>query len=258
MGLDTFRPAAIAVAGIAAIGLGVALGPSAGEATGLPIRSAGNGQTSTVGALFTRAASGKLSDHFCTASVVDSPGGDLVVTAAHCMAGRTAGQMAFVPDYSRGHRPYGTWMVSQIIEDQQWRTASSPDDDFAFLVVHQPGSKTALEELTGGETVGIDESACRTVKVAGYPDGQDGPISCQNTALQFSPTQFEFDCPGFTDGTSGSPLLEDVGPSDGVDAVIGVIGGYEQGGTSAAVSYAARFSTRMASLYKTALAAAGS
>jgi V8-like Glu-specific endopeptidase len=257
MGLDTFRPAALALAGIAAIGVGVALSPAAGKATSLHASSAAYGRTSTVGALFTRATSGKLSDHFCTASVVDSPAGDLVVTAAHCLAGRSAGQMAFVPDYSRGDRPYGTWTVSQIIEDQQWLASSSPDDDFAFLIVYRPGTKTTLQDLTGGEVLGIDDSAGRTVKVAGYPNSQDGPISCENIAVRFSPTQFEFDCGGFTDGTSGSPLLEAAGPFDGAGTVIGVIGGYEQGGDTAAVSYAARFSARMAALYQTALAVAG-
>jgi V8-like Glu-specific endopeptidase len=257
MGLETFRPAAAALAGIAAIGAGVALGPADAKTTSLHARSA-YGRTPTVGALFTRTASGKLSDHFCTASVVDSQAGDLVVTAAHCVAGRSADQMAFVPDYSRGQRPYGTWTVSQVIEDQQWLASSSPDDDFAFLIVHRPGTKATLQELTGGEVLGIDENAGRAVKVAGYPNNHDGPITCENTAVEFSPTQFEFDCGGFTDGTSGSPLLEDAGSAGGAGTVIGVIGGYEQGGSTAAVSYADRFSARMAALYQTALAAAAS
>src|ERR1700731_2819824 len=36
-----------------------------------------------VGALFTT-SKGRLGQHFCTASVVDSPAGDLLMTAAHC------------------------------------------------------------------------------------------------------------------------------------------------------------------------------
>jgi V8-like Glu-specific endopeptidase len=257
MGLRRFRLAALALVSIALVAVGVVVSPSVGTATSMRIRTAAFGQTSTVGALFTRTASGQLSGHFCTASVVDSPAGDLVITAAHCLAGRTASQVAFVPDYARGQDPYGAWTVSQIVEDQQWLSSGSPDDDFAFLIVHQSGSKVAVQELTGGEIIGIGEAPGRTVKVAGYPDSQDGLISCQNTARGFSPTQFEFDCAGFTDGTSGSPLLADVGPFDDVDTVIGVIGGYEQGGSTAAVSYAARFSSRMAALYRIALAAAG-
>ena len=42
--------------------------------------------------------------------------------------------------------------------------------------------------------------------------------------------QLEFDCGGYTDGTSGGPFLADVNPTTGQGTVIGVIGGYEQGG----------------------------
>jgi hypothetical protein len=38
--------------------------------------------------------------------------------------------------------------------------------------------------------------------------------------------------------------------------VIGVIGGYQQGGYTASVSYAARFSANLASLYQAAVATA--
>lgn len=256
MGLGRVRPAVLSLAGIAAIVVGVAFSPAAGTAKQIQMRSATFGQTSTIGALFTLTGSGQLNAHFCTASVVDSPAGDLVVTAAHCMAGRIASQVVFVPDYANGQGPYGSWAVTRIIEDQRWASSSDPDDDFAFLIVHQRGTRIAVQELTGGEVVGIGATAGGTVKVAGYPDDQGAIISCQNTALAYSPTQFEFDCGGFTDGTSGSPLLADVGPFKDIDTVIGVIGGYEQGGSTPSVSYAARFSTRMVALYNTALAAA--
>lgn len=258
MGLGLFRPAVLTVATFAAVIAGVALSPAVGTANDVQIHSAAYGQTSTVGALFTISASGQLTGHFCTASVVDSPDGNLVVTAAHCMAGHTASEVAFVPDYADGQGPYGAWLVTRVIEDQRWLTAADPDDDFAFLVVHQPGTRIAVQEITGGEVVGIGAAAGRTIKVAGYPDGQEDLISCKNAAVAYSPTQFEFDCGGFTDGTSGSPLLADVGPFEDLDTVIGVIGGYEQGGITPSVSYAARFSARMAALYQRAIAATGS
>ena len=257
MGLGRVRPALLSLAGIAAIVAGVAFSPAAGTAKQIQMRSAAYGQTSTVGALFTLTATGQLNAHFCTASVVDSPAGDLVVTAAHCMAGHAASDVVFVPDYVNGQGPYGSWAVTRIIEDQHWVSSSDPDDDFAFLIVRQPGTRIGIQELTGGEVVGIGATGGGTVKVAGYPDGQEALISCQNTALAYSSTQFEFDCDGFTDGTSGSPLLADVGPFKDIDTVIGVIGGYEQGGSTPSVSYAAKFSTRMIALYNTALAAAG-
>jgi V8-like Glu-specific endopeptidase len=251
MRLRLGRLAAVLTAVSAAVAVVIAFSPPIGT---VQAGTAAYTQDSTVGALFSLSPSGQLQSHFCTASVVDSPAGDLLVTAAHCLKGRSVGDVAFVPDYAKGLEPFGVWTVSQVIEDQQWMSSSDPDDDFAFLVVRQAGGKDAVQDLTGGEAIGIDVSAGQRVWVAGYPDGDDAPISCANTTLEFSPTQYEFDCGGFADGTSGSPLLADVGPVG--DTVIGVIGGYEQGGSTAAVSYAARFSARMAALYQTALAAA--
>jgi Trypsin len=65
--------------------------------------------TPAVGALFT-VSGGQLGRHFCTASVVDSPPGDLVITAAHCVSGMAAGQIAFVPGYRSGVAPYGPFL----------------------------------------------------------------------------------------------------------------------------------------------------
>src|SRR5215469_4439806 len=255
MRLGSFRLLAIIVTAITII-TGISLGFVLGYTGG---RAADNrtdpGKTLTVGALFLRLASGQLKTHFCTGSVVDSPFGDLVITAAHCLIGRTAGQVAFIPDYAHGKHPYGVWLATKIIEDPEWTSFSDPDDDFAFLIVHRPGSTTPLETLTGGEVLGVGASAWRTVQVAGYPNNLDAPISCQHAARDFSSTQFEFDCGGFTNGTSGSPLLAGAGPLG--ETVIGVIGGYEQGGVTASVSYAAKFSSHMAMLYQTALAEAG-
>jgi V8-like Glu-specific endopeptidase len=243
------------IAGIAGIAVGLVLSPSVPTATAMQV-GAVSSQTSTVGALFDRMASGQLRPHYCTGSVVDSPAGDLVITAAHCLAGKTPSQLAFIPDYAHGHGPYGVWTVSQIIEDRQWMSSSDPDDDFAFLIVHQPGSAVAIQALTGGEALRVGESAGQTVRVAGYPDDLDTLITCENLALNFSPTQLRFDCGGFTDGTSGSPLIARTGPFGNVATVIGVIGGYQQGGDTPSVSYAAKFSTQMAALYQTALTAA--
>jgi len=255
--------AALAAAGLAGIILGIVTTPPARSATRLSGHLAVSGQTSTVGALFTLSASGQLGNHFCTASVVDSPTGNLIVTAAHCMRGQRPGHVVFVPGYSAGLAPYGLWTVTSVLEDLPWLASADPDDDFAFLLVTQRGGKIPVQNLTGGEMVGLGEPAGRSVVVAGYPNVQNTPVSCRNTVSAFSATQFEFDCDGFTDGTSGSPLLADPAPA-GLGArssagsaatVIGVIGGYEQGGYTASVSYAARFTSRFADLYEAAVVA---
>jgi V8-like Glu-specific endopeptidase len=207
--------------------------------------------TPAVGALFQLTGS-RLGSHFCTGSVVDSPHGDLVLTAAHCVSGLAASQIAFVPEYDNGSKPYGVWTVSSVIVDDRWATSADPDDDVAFLVVGGHDGRP-VEALTGGEHIGIGERAGQMVRVTGYPASTNSPITCNNRVTMFSPTQLQFNCGGYTDGTSGSALLTGVNPSTGLGTVIGVIGGYEQGGYLAWVSYAARFGANVAALYQEAI-----
>ncbi len=245
----------VSLIAIVATIVGVVLLASPSQAARASMPTAGPGDSRTVGAIFKMSA-GRLGSHICSGSVVDSPSGDLVLTAAHCVSGRS--DLAFVPDYSDGHEPYGVWQVSRVIVDQNWQSSSDADDDFAFLTVHQAGAKTSLQDLTGGEVLGIGAPAGQMVTVAGYPDDLNTQVSCQNVATAFGITQLKFDCGGFPDGTSGSPFLASPASAGGSSVVIGVIGGYERGGSTPSVSYAARFGPSMAALYKTAVAEASS
>ena len=228
------------------------LSQEAGLAPRVPVQATIFGGTPAVGALFTATGGGGLGNHFCTASVVDSPHGDLVLTAAHCVASVPASKMVFVPDYHDGKTPYGVWAITRVIVDRNWISSANPDDDVAFLVVSLPG-KGPLRDVTGSERLGVGQASGQMVQVVGYPDAAGAPIRCQNRVRQFSPHQMEFNCRGYTDGTSGSPLLAGVSPSTGLGTVIGVIGGYEQGGYTREVSYAARFGASVAALYKVAI-----
>lgn len=78
-------------------------------------------------------------------------------------------------------------------------------------------------------------------------------VSCENVVLSFGSTQLEFKCGGYTTGTSGGPMLADVNPKTGIGTVLGVIGGYEQGGDTPSVSYAAKFEANVKALYQLAI-----
>ena len=239
-----------AVTVVAAVS-GIAI-PSAALAPTVSVKARTFKGMPAVGALFSYSRGTGLGAHFCTASVVHSPNRDLVLTAAHCVSNVPAGRIAFVPGYRDGNTPYGIWLVTRVVVDKKWKTSADPDDDFAFLVVTQHGG-SPVEKVTGAEHLGIDQPARQMVRVTGYPDGAAAPIHCENVVRTFSPTQLVFDCGGFTDGTSGSPLVAHFSRSTGLGAVMGVIGGYQQGGDTAAVSYAARFSAALAALYAIAV-----
>ena len=217
-----------------------------------------NGQdfagTPAVGALFTVSGS-RLGSHFCTASVVNSPHGDLVITAAHCVSGISiSGNVAFVPGYHAGVAPYGVWTVTKVYVDASWAASSDPDDDVAFLRVGQAGSTVPIQDVTGAEQLKTGTPARQLVEVIGYPDSSDEAIACRNWTRQPMPHQLEFDCGGYTDGTSGGPFLAGVNPRNGRGTVIGVIGGYEQGGLTPQVSYSAMFGANVEALYREAVA----
>ena len=244
--------------------VGVALGASvvsplahAARATrpavGRDVPATFNG-TAAVGALFTTSG-GKLGAHFCTASVVSSPAGNLVITAAHCVQGKSlspASSIVFVPGYHNGKFPYGTWPVTAVYVDSAWAADQNPDDDVAFLTVGRPGSD--IQRLTGAETLMVDPLP-QLVQVIGYPNVTNQPITCTALARQFSSRQMVFDCDGYTNGTSGGPFLANVSPQTGDGLVIGVIGGYQQGGDTADISYSPRFTASVLGLYQTATSA---
>ena len=210
--------------------------------------------TPAVGALFTTSSGGQLGQHFCTASVIDSPGGDLAITAAHCMIG-ISGTIDFVPGYDDGAKPYQVWTVTKVYVDQEWASSSSPDDDFAFLRISRPGSTVPIEDVTGAERLDTGTPASRQlIQVIGYPSSSNQPVTCRNWLKEPMADQLEFDCGGYTSGTSGGPFLSDVDQATGQGMVIGIIGGYEQGGLMPQISYSAMLGAKAAALYKTAIA----
>ena len=211
----------------------------------LPAARLPAGTSGSAGGLATSGA------HFCTASVVHSGAGDLAVTAAHCVTGRNF-PIAFVPGYHDGQAPYGTWLVTRVFTDAAWSASANPDDDVAFLQLAPAADGVTIESVTGAERLATGSPDRSAVKVIGYPSDTNEPVWCDNWTREFSPTQLEFDCGGYPDGTSGGPFLADVSPASGEGTVIGVIGGYQQGGDTDAVSYSIVFGANVARLYQEA------
>lgn len=207
-----------------------------------------------VGALF---HGDKAGGHFCTASVVASPGHDLLITAAHCVhSGKGGGyvrNLVFVPDYRDGEAPDGVWTPRAIVVPPQWTASSNPDDDVAFVVLRNKNGVN-IEDVLGANRLAFDRGFGRYARIVGYPaDGQQ-PITCYNRTTEYSPTQQRIACTDYTAGTSGSPWLSGLDRRTGRGTVFGVIGGYQQGGATADVSYSVYFGPAVRALYRRALA----
>jgi Trypsin-like peptidase domain len=152
-----------------------------------------------------------------------------------------------MPGYRDGIAAHGVWHVSRIFVDAMWESSADPDRDVAFLEIG-PSIDGNIQDVTGAPPLGRERSSNRTVRVIGFPNSADRPITCRNNVIAHGSRQMEFRCKGFTSGTSGGPFIA----ADG--AIIGVIGGYQEGGYGPDVSFSITFGTDVRALYATATA----
>ena len=231
-----------------------------GRAPSWPAAGRAFAGTPQVGALVFQNPDGTPGAKLCSAVAVDSPAGDLIATAAHCVAGIAVGiggplTVAYVPEYQPGKAPYGVWYPTRITVAPQWTADQDPNYDLAFVDVTRPASTVPLEQVTGAERFGGAVSAGTLGVLLGYPYDAGSPVGCRARIKRQSATQLRFDCADFPTGTSGGPLLTGVDPHTGIGTLAGVIGGYQLGGDQADVSYAAELGPSLTALYRQAAAA---
>ncbi|WP_370108567.1 serine protease [Streptacidiphilus sp. MAP12-33] len=224
----------------------------------VPVTAAGQSQvlsssqqSTKVGAIFS-SSSITPGNHHCTASVVDSPAGDVIVTAGHCL-GTDPDSAVFVPGYRDGSAPDGVWKITQVIENSAWTGDGDQDDDVAFALVAPQNGQSLESAVGGGYTLSTSGTTSATVQMTGYPSATDEPITCTGDASAFSSTQLVIDCTAFTGGTSGTAWLAGYDSGSDQGSIIGVIGGYQQGGDTADVSYSIVFGPATQSLYEQAV-----
>jgi hypothetical protein len=185
---------------------------------------------------------------FCTAAVMRSPAGNLLVTAAHCLGRVPLSVMAFVPNYrgGSGHFRYGLWRVVRQTFPAHWFPDGDIRRDFAFLTV-----RGDVQAKVGAETLGTSSPPPASVQVIGYTlDGH--PVTCTRpptTIAVRGQWQLKFTCGGYEASASGAPFLVNVSAKTGNGTIIGVIGGYQQGGHSPSISYSSPFGATIRALY---------
>jgi hypothetical protein len=181
--------------------------------------------------------------HVCTGSVVHSAGGNLVITAAHCLAG--ASQLSFVPGFAgnAAPAPADVWKADAVYLDPRWTTGKDPHADFAIARVSNDAGGGSVESRAGlALTLGTAPPPGSRVTVLGYPVGVGGsPIGCQASTSVNDAGFPSLACEGLVDGTSGAPWVSGT-------MLTGLIGGFERGGCAANVSYSAPFDAQTAQL----------
>ncbi|MEU8462204.1 hypothetical protein [Streptomyces sp. NPDC029003] len=227
----------------------------------------------SVGRMYVMKGSGA---YFCTASVVSSPGRNLVVSAGHCLLGSDTRQVAFVPRYTRANpRPYGMFPVTRdaaghagVWIDQRYKTQGAEKAatlDVAFAAVGPNADGVRVEKAVGGNRLVTGSTyAHAKVTLIGHPASAARPRVCVNRTTKFTSTDpnspgsfLRIDCTGYPGGTSGGPFLARYDEASRTGDLVGVIGGWKTGGPTADTSYSSYFGAEIRKLYQAAVAGAG-
>lgn len=201
-----------------------------------------------------------MASHHCTASVVHSPKGNVILTAGHCGNGS---KYAFVPQYRTGkpasQQPNGIWAIDRVFKDPR-HTDTGPGSnlDFAFATVKPDKLGRQVEQITGANTLTRTPSYKVWVDVIGYPrvkhDPKDQAIKCRTKTTRLTGyKQLRMECGGFHGGTSGSPWLMNYDEKKKTGQVVGNLGGVGGGGATSDVSYSPYYDNEVFKLYQDAV-----
>ncbi|MGW0779019.1 trypsin-like serine protease [Streptomyces sp. NPDC002835] len=199
--------------------------------------------------------------HWCTASVVDSPKGNMVTTAAHCVFGGGSAKedFSFAPGFhgAGGTTPYGTWKVRAVQVDDGWKDDGDDAHDYAFLTLDPDERGRQVQHVVGAAAPDWSSGPRRRVTVVGYPNEEHNPanqaVACTTDTADDPDLDGSMlmECGGFWDGTSGSPWLADYRDPKHPGRLIVVL----SGGDTDAESTAVLFGAEARALYERAAAA---
>ncbi|HEX4586635.1 MAG TPA: trypsin-like serine protease [Mycobacterium sp.] len=196
-----------------------------------------------VGAVFLGA--GSL--HTCSGGVLDSAAGDLILTAAHCVA--EGADATFVAGLKDTAAPADVWHIDAVYLDPRWVQNQDPQADFAIARVSRDAGGTIEALAGGGLKLAPAPKPGTIVTVSGYGLGVGGgPVGCRVAITPDTKGFPTLACAGMSDGLSGAPWI--VGPT-----VIGVIGGLDGGGCNDSLSYSPPFDNAITQLLARAEAA---
>jgi hypothetical protein len=168
-------------------------------------------------------------DYVCSGAAVDGSA-DVAVTAAHCVsdgAGNWATNWTFVPGYSNGDTPYGSYTARQFFAASQWTNSADEDYDVAFVALNPASDGDQAVAATGGLPVAFGSQPAREYAF-GYPS--DSPYNGQYLYYCSGPTSPDpyhqtndtgLPC-GMTEGASGGPWLSGFDPATGEGTVTSV------------------------------------
>lgn len=176
----------------------------------------------------------------CSGTVVNSDGGNIVLTAAHCLYSPIYREMAervqFVPAESGNgaHAPYGTWEGDRWIVPSIFADTAYEEDgasygegwayDYAWIRLHSSDSGANVQDFTGGQGISFTQEF-DGAQFVGYPTNEpfDGSSQrvCSSTQMGFGDMHWPhltMSCT-ISPGISGSGWVTAVDPDTGAGYV---------------------------------------
>jgi len=179
----------------------------------------------------------------CTATVVGSDSGQVVVTAAHCVfvpetdvfgggysitaePGWVEDQQ-FYPGRDGDDAPFGIWDIEDAWVDPRWQQTGDPAYDVAFLAIAEQDGRS-VADVVGSQGISFGATATDEVTALGYPSLApfDGTTLryCAADDAAADPIYrgaLGMDC-AMNQGASGGPWLADFDHSDGTGTVVAI------------------------------------
>jgi hypothetical protein len=139
----------------------------------------------------------------------------------------------------------GSSVTGQVFAPR-WFPFGDVNQDFAFLTVHGD-----VQARAGSEKLGYSAPVPPSVRLEAYSlTGQLTVCNRRPDVIEAAgQQQLRLACPGFKNASSGGPFLIDINQNSGLGTVVGIIGGYQQGGDSPSVSYSSPFAGVLHHLY---------
>ncbi|CAF3592473.1 unnamed protein product [Rotaria socialis] len=157
-------------------------------------------------------------DYVCSASVVIADNQDMLLTAGHCVYDfdtQSWGEnFIFVPRYTSGSRPLGSWVWRKVATLNGWRQYEDYDYDVAVVLVETNSNGEHIDEFTGSLGMTSNWKKHAFVNVFGYPvrinNGQTMSM-CTGTTSASALNGFngvELPC-RLGGGSSGGPWIQE-------------------------------------------------
>ena len=158
-------------------------------------------------------------NYVCSASIVNSEGKSLIWTAGHCLSDYQVWSynVSFVPSYSNGWRPYGTWYARSLTTTSAWFYNRSFADDVGAATMNRNFGYQIADYL-GAQGIMWNQTANYSASAFGYPAASpyNGAYLVQANGSTYNPgngTIYMYS--GLTGGSSGGPWFRNFNGSWG-------------------------------------------